>query len=205
MAQRGIDIALDLSRMPALARACGGMPIPDDIVEAMEIAAGDEAACRRAAIATGTAQDALVDAARFYLQHLLFSKEADCYRILGLAPGASRATARTHLKLLLKWVHPDRNSGLESVYADRVIDAWRKLSDDPEPIAVAATASKERRGTRLHSRPPLLEIDARARPRRRLMRTTLLTACLLILMAGLSVTYVFAPRLYEPILLDWKP
>jgi hypothetical protein len=75
-----------------------------------------------------TVVEAVIEAARFYLQQLLFRADADCYRILGLEPGASRATARTHMRWLLQWLHPDRNSGLDAVYAERVLKAWREIS-----------------------------------------------------------------------------
>jgi hypothetical protein len=205
MGRRGIDMALDLSRMPTLARACGTMPIPGDIVEALEIAAGDEAACRRAALAAGTSQDVVIEAVRFYLQHLLFPREADCYRVLGLAPGASRGTARLHMKLLLKWLHPDRNNGLESVYAERVIEAWRKLSDRPGQAAAAAASVATPSRPRMRSRLPLLEVHVLPRRRAGSNGLTLLTAGLLVLIVGASATYYFAPRLYEPLLADWRP
>jgi len=205
VAQRGIDIALDLSRMPALARHCGVMPIPGDILEAMKVAAREDEACRRAALAAGAKEDAIVDAARFYLQHLLFSAEADCYRVLGLAPGASRATARLHMKLLLKWLHPDRNGGLESIYAERVIQAWRDLADRPDTAAPGTAAPARRPRHRLRSRPPLLEMPPRRRPAAKSKGFKVLTAGLLVVVAGVSATYYFAPRLYEPLFVGWKP
>jgi len=126
--RHAIDVALDLSRMPAIARSSLGRPLPADIAELMQVAARQPKACQDAASATGEPADALVEAARFYLQQQLFQPAADCYRILGLERGASRATAREHMRWLLEWLHPDRNNGLEAVYAERVLEAWREVS-----------------------------------------------------------------------------
>lgn len=134
MAQRRhvIEEALDFARMPALARTSVLPPIPPNIIELMRIAARSTAACQDASKATGEPAEALVEAARFYLQQLLFRPDADSYRILGLQPGASRDTARDHMRWLLQWVHPDRNDGLEAVYAERVVKAWRELAGSSE-------------------------------------------------------------------------
>lgn len=143
MTQRhAIDLALDFARMPALGRASVAAPIPPNIIEVMRIAAASPKACQDAAAATGEAIPVLIDAARFYLQQSLLRPEADCHRILGVQPGASRATARSHMRLLLQWLHPDRNGDLDAVYTERVLKAWREVSNGHrEP----AGSSRERR------------------------------------------------------------
>ena len=125
---RGIDLALDLARMPALAKTLEEPPLPADIFDVMQIAAGAPEACQWAAQETGQPAGVLVDAARFYLQQVLLRDDADPYRVLGLAPGASREVARRHLGCLLQWLHPDVNTDWDSVYAGRVLRAWREIS-----------------------------------------------------------------------------
>ena len=49
----------------------------------MRIAAGSPEACEAAVAKTGEPTAVVIEAARFYLQHVLFRPEADCYRILG--------------------------------------------------------------------------------------------------------------------------
>jgi hypothetical protein len=130
MRQRhAIEMALDLARMPALARSRAEVPISANIIEVMRIAAAVPQACQDAAKATGEPVPLLIEAARFYLQQLLFRPDADSHRILGLQPGASRATARNHMRVLLQWLHPDRNHNLDAVYAERVLKAWREISE----------------------------------------------------------------------------
>jgi hypothetical protein len=123
-----IDSALDLARMPALSRSTATPPLPANILELIRIAAAAPKACQDAASATGEPVQVIIEAARFYLQQLLFRTDADSYRVLGLQPGDSRATARTHLRWLLQWLHPDRNTGLDAVYAERVLKAWHEVS-----------------------------------------------------------------------------
>ena len=124
-----IELALDLARMPALARSSVVPPLPPNVVELMRIAAASPEACQAAVAQTGEPTGVVIEAARFYLQQVLFRSDADCYRILGIKPAASRATARDHMRWLLEWLHPDRNSNSwDAVYAERVLKAWREVS-----------------------------------------------------------------------------
>lgn len=127
--QRAIDMALDLVRMPAFAASMSAAPLPADVLEVIRIAAESPEACRAAALTTGAPEPVLVEAARFYLQQVLFRPEADCYRILGIRPDDSRASARDHMRWLLQWLHPDRNGNWDAVYAKRIVKAWREVSN----------------------------------------------------------------------------
>jgi hypothetical protein len=134
MRRHAIEQALDLARMPALTRGSAVPPIPQNIVELMQVAANSPAACSEAATATGEPVEVLVEAARFYLQQSLFRADADSNRILGIRAGETRDVARQHMRLLLQWLHPDRNSGLEAIYAERVLRAWREVSGSTEAV-----------------------------------------------------------------------
>ena len=125
---RGINLALDLARMPALAHAIEKFALPTDIFEVMRIAAGAPEVCQLASQATGRPPAVLIEAARFYLQQVLLRPDADAYRVLGLPPGASRELARRHMRCLLQWLHPDVNRDWDSAYAERVLNAWREVS-----------------------------------------------------------------------------
>ena len=127
--QRAIDMALDLARMPAFAASMSASPLPADVLEVIRIAAESPEACRAAALTTGASEPVLVEAARFYLQQVLFRPEADCYRVLGIQPDDSRAAARDHMRWLLQWLHPDRNGNWDAVYAKRIVKAWREVSN----------------------------------------------------------------------------
>ena len=150
--QHVIELALDLARMPALARSSVVPSVPPNIVELMRIAAAVPEACQAAVANTGEPSSVVVEAARFYLQQVLFRPGADCYRILGIEPTASRAAARDHMRWLLEWLHPDRNNNSwDGVYAERVLKAWREVSGTSGsaakpnvPVARTSSTTKKR-------------------------------------------------------------
>ncbi len=143
--QRAIDLALDLARMPAIAPSMAAAPLPVDVLEVIQIAAESQDACRAAALATRQPEPVLVEAARFYVQQILFPPEADCYRVLGIRPGDSREVARLHMRWLLQWIHPDRNGGWDAVYAKRILKAWREVSTGSGTTASCQTAGTPER------------------------------------------------------------
>lgn len=143
---RGIDLALDLARMPALAHSIDKPPLPSDIFEVMQIATASPEVCQLAARTTGQPTVVLVEAARFYLQQVLLRPDADPYRVLGLTPGASRELARCHLRCLLQWLHPDVNKDLDSVYTERVLKAWREVSVNSNAARSSNSRARERLG-----------------------------------------------------------
>ena len=141
-----IELALDLARMPALARTSVVPAVPANIVELMRIAAACPEACQAAVAGTGEPTPVVIEAARFYLQQVLLRPGADCYRILGIGPSASRETARSHMRWLMEWLHPDRNNdSWDAVYAERVLKAWREVS--------GANGSAAQRGSALAPAP----------------------------------------------------
>src|SRR5262245_15901653 len=147
--QHVIELALDLARMPALARSPVLPALPPNIIELMRVAAASPEACEAAVAKTGEPTVIVIEAARFYLQHVLFRPEADCYGILGIEPNASRSTARSHMRLLLQWLHPDRNgNSWDGVYAERVLRAWREVSAANERSVKPSysLSSKRKRG-----------------------------------------------------------
>jgi hypothetical protein len=155
-----IELALDLARMPALARTSAVPPLPPNIIELMRIAAASPEACQKAVGKTGEPTAVLIEAARFYLQQVLFRADADCYRILGIEPTASRATARDHMRWLMEWLHPDRNNNSwDGVYAERVLKAWREVSASNGSAATSfslapvSSSQKNRRRSQTIRRP----------------------------------------------------
>jgi hypothetical protein len=158
-----IELALDLARMPALAQSSAAPPLPPNIIELMRIAAASPEACQAAVTKTGEPTGVVIEAARFYLQQVLFGPGGDCYRILGVEPTASRETARTHMRWLLEWLHPDRNNNSwDAVYAGRVLKAWREVSksngSDSKPnLSLARVSSNKKRGRIKPVRRPWIE------------------------------------------------
>jgi hypothetical protein len=160
-----IELALDLARMPTLARSSVMRPLPPNIVELMRIAAGSPEACQAASAQTGQPAAVVIEAARFYLQQVLFRPDADCYRVLGVKPATARATARDHMRWLMEWLHPDRNhNSWDAVYAERVLKAWREISASNRNFALAPASPKTKKKGRIRAvRLPWIERPVRRR------------------------------------------
>jgi hypothetical protein len=143
--RRALDLALDLARMPTLGESMRAHPLPPDTLVVIRIAAGCEETSRQAVRATGLSASVIRDACVFYLEHVLLASDADSHRILGVWPGAPRSEMREHMRWLLKWLHPDGNQNeWESVFAGRVLKAWReagakKQTDSPGRNAAGAS------------------------------------------------------------------
>ncbi len=124
-----LDLALELTRTPTLATAMRARPLPPDTIVLIRIAAGCEETTVAAADLAGLPSQRVKEASTLYLQKVLFSSSSDSHRVLGVAPGASRKEMREHMKWLMRWLHPDRDPDeWESVFAARVLQAWREAS-----------------------------------------------------------------------------
>jgi hypothetical protein len=124
-----LETALALHRAPGERFRLRERPLPPGIVHAIEIAAGSPAAVQAAAVELGEPEHALVEAARFYLEQVLFADpDANAYRVLGLAPDATTEAIRAHHRWLQRWLHPDRaQAGDASVFATRVNQGFAQL------------------------------------------------------------------------------
>ncbi|UHH08581.1 DnaJ domain-containing protein [Luteimonas fraxinea] len=127
-----LDLALGILRAPARREAAWVRPLPDGMTELLSIASGSPAALRAASARTGSAAAELQEAARFFVQQVLLIADADAYRVLGVTPGASKTLVRDHHRLLLRWLHPDRDGDgqWDSTLSFRVNWAWRHLRND---------------------------------------------------------------------------
>lgn len=124
-----LETALALQRAPGERFRLRERPLPDGVVHVLEIASGAPQALRDAATELGQDEQDVVEAARFYLEQVLFATpDADAYRVLGLASDAPQDTIRVHHRWLQRWLHPDRAlAGDATVFATRVNQAWSQL------------------------------------------------------------------------------
>jgi hypothetical protein len=83
--------------------------LPDGMLLAIKVAAGDAASIEKAAEGVGHDNASLQDAVSFYLQQQLIGGKANPFQQLGLSPDASPEDIVLHKRWLLKWLHPDRN------------------------------------------------------------------------------------------------
>ena len=135
-----IWMAVDLVRSPSSVKRLRDAPLPSDVEILLRVAAGDEAALSEAANATACSQKSVREAAIFYIEQILLHPDADYYRVLGAHPDASAAELRRNMALLLRWLHPDHQSGAErSVFASRVTRAWGELKTEEKRAAYNLT------------------------------------------------------------------
>ncbi len=130
MSGDALAVALDLLRTPAMRGVLRSRPLPDDVGELIELAAGEPARVARVAASRGEAPAQVLEAARFYVREILLfaGAGADAYRVLGVAPGASAEQIKLHHRHLQHWLHPDRRGNdWESAFATRINAAWSEL------------------------------------------------------------------------------
>jgi hypothetical protein len=137
-----LDIALTLLERPAAVRYAIGAPLPGGIALLLHVACGEADALRAASEMTGQTSRTLQEAAGFFIEQVLFHSQADHYRTLGAAAGASRSELRQHMALLIKWLHPDgrelrvsRSDLDRGIFINRVTNAWEALKTDDRRAA----------------------------------------------------------------------
>lgn len=147
MSGDALAVALDLLRTPAMRGLLRSRPLPDDVGELIELAAGEPARVARVAASRGEAPTQVLEAARFYVREILLFAGADAYRVLGVAPGASAEQIKLHHRHLQHWLHPDRRGNdWESAFATRINAAWSELRTPERRAAYQARQWQDRKG-----------------------------------------------------------
>jgi hypothetical protein len=137
-----LEVAVELTKNPATVREKSNARLPYGVTTVLAIAAGKERALREAQKITGKTEALLREAACFFIEQVLFTAEADSYRVLGAEPHAQRHELRQNMVLLMRWLHPDHqcysNSAPHidrSIYIHRVTQAWEDLKTDARRAA----------------------------------------------------------------------
>lgn len=124
-----LDCALALARTPMLAVCMRSQQLPDGVRILLSLVARERGALEQARHLSGVSSAEIMAAAELYVQQVLLHPKADQYRALGLSRERDRKTARTHMRLLMTWLHPDHNENAwRSAFAQRVLAAWRDVS-----------------------------------------------------------------------------
>src|SRR5688500_8453604 len=182
MERQAIDIAIDMVSRPLLIREVQRTPLPPGVREVMRLATSSETELELAGKGRSRDAKALQHAAIVFLQQALFYPGADSYRILGLDRGATAKEIRDHRRLLLKWLHPDRNpSSWEQMLFQRVIaaaaDLEKSLAKSSASTAIVVSPpQRQRRRSRVYRLPVVRHrqpLNWRARLRAYIWRVTL--------------------------------
>ena len=116
-----------LSRTDLIA-AARQQPLPAGVTEILKVSSGDNEALLAAQESSRFSQEDVKHAAQFYVQQILFAPDSDHYRVLGVDPDDAETKIKLHYRLLVRWLHPDKNSSdWEAVFSDRINRAWHAL------------------------------------------------------------------------------
>ncbi len=170
-----LGLALSLADYPVRVKYVSRLP--DGVLLLLQIAADETEALRAAQAITGRSQTALREAAAFFIEQVLFHKNANSYRVLGASPGASRSELRRNMALLIKWLHPDSPERRASqcdldrgVFIHRVTQAWENLKTEERRAAYDRSLTERRREpSRRQAARPLRKDRRRPAVRRRAM------------------------------------
>ncbi len=103
-------------------------PLPSGVTELLKISSGDNDSLLTAQESSRHSQEDVRHAAEFYVQQILFAPDSNHYRVLGVDPDDAEAKIKLHYRLLVRWLHPDKNSSdWEVVFSERINRAWHAL------------------------------------------------------------------------------
>ncbi|TCT03981.1 hypothetical protein [Aquabacter spiritensis] len=151
-----LKVALDLAHMPARVRLVRRGPLPDGIPQLLRVATADGDALDEAARTYGRTPEVVRHAADFFIEQVLFSPDADSYRVLGCERGATPGELRQNMALLVRWLHAEPDGVRDrSVFFPRVTLAWNDLKTQDRrsaydlaapPVAPAPVRKRESGG-----------------------------------------------------------
>jgi hypothetical protein len=126
-----VALALEFHRAPTHHADLlhGRAPLPPGVGILLKLAGGSEPDPEWAALAP---PQELQAAALFFVEQVLFHRDSDHYRLLGVEPGASPERIKEHHRLLMRVFHPDRENRADDwkdAFATRINLAYTALRD----------------------------------------------------------------------------
>jgi hypothetical protein len=118
-----INHALRLQQQPDLAETFRRSPLPEGMSALIRLVSDQGSNTKELAASLAISDALLKSAASQYLLLICLYPGSSDVRVLGLNAGASFKLAKEHHRLLLKWLHPDRNID-NKAFAERVNQAW---------------------------------------------------------------------------------
>lgn len=149
--RRALDIAMDFRRGDSAGTLLAVGPLPDGVKDLLRIVAdGEWRSPATEHVYARYGADEIRAASATYLTVALFDRKLDPYRVLGLAPGATPEDLRENKRLLLKWLHPDRNPNeRERIHLGKVLEAVAAI----EKIHAASATRADVRPPQIVMRP----------------------------------------------------
>jgi hypothetical protein len=142
-----IDQALLLQQNPGLAEEFKRNALPDGMATLIRLVSDEGGRRRDLAVMLGIDEGVLQAAAIGYIQIVCLYPGSAEARSLGLNSANDLKAAKEHHRLLLKWLHPDRNPDHREL-AERVNRSWstiKKGNQDHDPAASLAAVDPDYR------------------------------------------------------------
>lgn len=155
MPAAAIKLALAAYAQPAILRAVKSGPLPLDVLKLIRIAAGDEETISAEATAHRVTGLQLKEASTLLIHSAIAAAGKDNRRLLLLPANYTPNEVKTHMRWLLRWLHPDlNNSPWEVTLFNRIREAGTALNSIPEGYQSTHTIiARTRRDVRS---PPIL-------------------------------------------------
>ncbi len=157
MLDSALQQALQLHREPGLLFAMQGHALPADMARLLRIVS-DEASAQDNAKTLGLSPVELQKLSANYLRGVCLYAGSEPLRCLGLNDAHDLRLAKEHHRLLMKWLHPDRNAD-QQIFAERVNQAWTQLKTgrfgERMPVAKTWQPAEPLVAPTSHSRFPL--------------------------------------------------
>ena len=131
-----LDQALLLQKQPALAVAFKQAALPDGMPTLIRLASDEGGRRKDLAQLVGIDEIQLQSAATEYLLQICLYPGSNDFRVLGLNSASDMKAAKEHHRLLLKWLHPDRNPD-NQILAGRVNQAWAAIKNNANSAVIA--------------------------------------------------------------------
>ncbi len=120
--------AFDLADRPGLARVMRTTSLPAGVLVLIQIAAGGTETLHRLVRITGRDPSFIRAAATVYIERVLWARDGDYYRALGVNRDARPREIAKHLLWFAKWVSQEWGwSELEQAFSRKVLTAWNSL------------------------------------------------------------------------------
>lgn len=154
------ELALAVYRAPArhaeLLR--GNAPLPSSVTALLRLAGGTAPEELDPALAALAPADELRKAALFFIEQVLFQRDASHYRLLGLNQSAAPEQVKEHHRLLMRLFHPDRDSyqldERREQFATRANLAYNALRDADSRARYDETLKPAPARAQVHRSPP---------------------------------------------------
>lgn len=142
-----IDQALLLQQNPGLAEEFKRNALPDGMATLIRLVSDEGGRRRDLAVMLGIDEGVLQAAAIGYIQNVCLYPGSGDARVLGLNSAVDLRAAKEHHRLLLKWLHPDRNPDHREL-AERVNRSWsaiKKGAQDQDAMVSPAVVDPDYR------------------------------------------------------------